>query len=136
MSLLKYYIGIIHTEAQCILPSSRECWLTAAIIYKELLVCGDRTGNVYIFELNNTNEIKKPIQTFNKVHGKIGVQSFAVLKEKLITTGRDGMLRFYEQSKEDMRFLIVLYKKKMPMDWISNVLKLDETVLVVGFKEV
>ncbi|XP_032663397.1 WD repeat-containing protein 6 isoform X2 [Odontomachus brunneus] len=128
--------GTTHVETQCMLPSSRERWLTAATIYEKLLVCGDRTGNVYVFELSNESEdIKTPSQTLVKVHGKIGVQSFDVLEDKLMTTGRDGMLRFYELNKENRNSLLTLHKKKMPMDWISGTLKVDGILLVFGFKE-
>lgn len=119
------------------LPPSRERWLTAATIYEELLVCGDRAGNIYIFVLKNeSKDIKKPSQTLVKVHGKIGVQSFDMLEGKLMTTGRDGMLRFYEVNKENKNSLLALHGKKMPMDWISGTLKVDGTLLVFGFKEV
>lgn len=119
------------------LPPSRERWLTAATIYEKLLICGDRAGNVYIFELKDENkDIKKPSQILIKVHGKIGVQSFGVLEGKLMTTGRDGMLRFYELNKESRNSLLMLYRKKMPMDWISGILKIDGTLFVFGFKEV
>lgn len=117
------------------LPPSRERWLTAATIYEELLVCGDRAGNVHIFELKN-GDVEKPNQTLVKVHGKIGVQSFDVLEGRLMTTGRDGMLRFYELNKENRNSLLTLHKKKMPMDWISGTLKVDGIILVFGFKEV
>jgi hypothetical protein len=124
-------------KAKCVLPLSRESWLTAATIYEELLICGNRAGNVHVYELNNANEeIKKPVQTLSKIHGKIGVQSFTVLEGKLMTTGRDGTLRFFELSKEDTKSLLMLHRKKMPMDWISNTLKVDGIVLVLGFKEV
>lgn len=119
------------------LPSSRERWLTAATIYEELLVCGDRAGNIYVYELKNENkDIKKPSQTLIKVHGKIGVQSFDVLEGKLMTTGRDGMLRFYELNEENGNSLLTLHRKKMPMDWISGTLLVDGILLVFGFKEV
>ncbi|XP_014467979.1 PREDICTED: WD repeat-containing protein 6 isoform X2 [Dinoponera quadriceps] len=129
--------GTTNVEAECMLPPSRERWLTAATIYEDLLVCGDRTGNVYIFELKNeSGNIKKSSQTLIKVHGKIGVQSFDMLEGKLMTTGRDGMLRFYELNKENRNSLMTLYRKKMPMDWISGTLKMDGILLVLGFKEV
>ncbi|XP_011143279.1 WD repeat-containing protein 6 isoform X2 [Harpegnathos saltator] len=130
--------GATHVEAQCTLPPSRERWLTAATIYEELLVCGDRAGNVYIFEIKNGSEglVKKPSQTLIKVHGKIGIQSFDVLEGKLMTAGRDGMLRFYELNKENRNSLLTLHRKKMPMDWISGTLKVDGALLVFGFKEV
>ncbi|XP_019886764.2 WD repeat-containing protein 6 [Ooceraea biroi] len=123
-------------EAQCTLPASRERWLTAAVIYEELLVCGDRAGNVHAFEMSDMSEDAKPVQTFSKVHGKIGVQSFAVVDGKLMTTGRDAMLRFYELSSGDRRRLLMLHRKKMPMDWIGGALTANGTVLVLGFKEV
>lgn len=118
--LLEFFIGVIHVKAKCVLPPSRECWLTAATIYEELLICGNRAGNVHVYELNNANEdIKKPVQTLSKIHGKIGVQSFTILEGKLMTTGRDGTLRFFELSKEDTKSLLMLHRKKC--QWIGLV---------------
>lgn len=85
-----------------------------------------------IFETNN-----KPIQTINKVHGKIGIQNFMVVNSKLISAGRDGMLRFYELNKhKNTKLLCILHKQKMPMDWISGHLKSFDDILILGFKEV
>lgn len=143
LSLFNYpfYIAEIQIDAQFILPPSRERWLTATIIYKQLLICGDRAGNIYVYKLNEqTNkDIEKPIQILNRVHGKIGVQSFARWEEKLMTTGRDGILRFYELSKDCTKPLLMLHKKKMPIDWISGMLKSadgHDTPFIFGFKEV
>ncbi|KAM0729073.1 tRNA (34-2'-O)-methyltransferase regulator WDR6 [Formica fusca] len=131
----------IHMDAHFVLPPSRERWLTAATIYKQLLVCGDRAGNVYVYKLNGqaNKDIEKPVQILNRVHGKIGVQSFARWEEKLMTTGRDGMLRFYELNKDDTKPLLMLHRKKMPIDWISGMLKSVDghcTPFIFGFKEV
>ncbi|XP_011264637.1 WD repeat-containing protein 6 isoform X2 [Camponotus floridanus] len=146
--LLKIFTLIIHVDiakiridAQFVLPPSRERWLTATIIYKQLLICGDRAGNVYVYKWNEqTNKDKKePIQILNKVHGKIGVQSFNIWEEKLMTTGRDGMLRFYELNKDETKPLLMLHRKKMPIDWISGMLKSVDghcTPFIFGFKEV
>jgi len=158
-------------HAECILPPSRERWLTAAIIYKDvnppvnygtsynLLICGDRAGNIYVYDLKyiyfntviNIDISRKPIQTLNKIHGKIGVQSFCIFGENLITSGRDGMLRFYQIHliKDSFIYtkpLVMLHKKKMPMDWISGMLKVNtkkiggmeknEIFFVFGFKQV
>ncbi|XP_071877534.1 tRNA (34-2'-O)-methyltransferase regulator WDR6-like [Bombus fervidus] len=138
--------GLINIESICLLPCSRERWLTAAVLYEGLLVCGDRTGNMHVFELEksvsyngaNVPEAKnKPIQTFVKVHGKIGIQNFIVSNSKLISTGRDGMLKFYELNKyKSAKLLCALHKQKMPMDWISRHLKSSDDVLILGFKEV
>ncbi|XP_071571195.1 tRNA (34-2'-O)-methyltransferase regulator WDR6-like isoform X1 [Temnothorax nylanderi] len=140
--------------AECILPPSRERWLTAAsIIYTptSMLICGDRAGNIYVYKLEYKSfhsdvVIEKPIQTFNKIHGKMGVQSFCIFREKLMTSGRDGMLRFYQIRAEDTKPLLRLHKQKMPMDWISGMLKVnrdelneiqkDEIFFIFGFRQV
>ncbi|XP_076278928.1 trafficking protein particle complex subunit 31 isoform X2 [Lasioglossum baleicum] len=139
-------IGNITIESICLLPPSRERWLTAAVLYKRLLVCGDRAGNMHIFklqenvlheEINMMEADNKPIQTFTKVHGKIGIQNFLIIGSKLISSGRDGMLRFYELNNlENPTLLRSLHKERMPMDWISGSLKISNDILVLGFKEV
>lgn len=128
------------------LPQSRERWLTAAILCKELLVCGDRSGNMHVFELekytsddqtNVTEMSNKPLQTFHKVHGNIGIQNLVVLHSKLISGGRDGMLRFYDVIEyKNRRSLCPLHSEKMPMDWISGNLKSSNDLFILGFKEV
>ncbi|XP_076754187.1 tRNA (34-2'-O)-methyltransferase regulator WDR6-like isoform X2 [Xylocopa sonorina] len=139
--------GSITMQSICLLPRSRERWLTAAVLYKGLLVCGDRAGNMHVFEFNKpaplsyetTNETEtdnKPIQTFVKIHGTIGVQNFIIMNSKLISAGRDGMLRFYELCEhKSAKLLCTLHKEKMPMDWISGHLKYSNDTLILGFKE-
>lgn len=138
--------GLITVESVCLLPYSRERWLTAAVLYEGLLVCGDRAGNMHVFDLekpvsyngaNISETNNKCIQTFVKVHGKIGIQSFIVFNSKLISAGRDGMLKFYELNKhEKQKLLCTLHKQKMPMDWISGYLKSSDDIFILGFKEV
>jgi len=140
-------------EDKYILPPSQERWLTAAIIYSSMLICGDRAGNIHVYKLEYDRCVsdikvnKKPIQTLHRIHGKIGVQSFHIFKENLITSGRDGMLRFYQICTNDTKPLLMLHKKKMPMDWISGILKVnikrvdkaiekDESLFIFGFKQV
>lgn len=132
-------------RSTCLLPPSRERWLTAAVLYEGLLVCGDRAGNMHAFEhresvsrdqANVTETDNRPIQTFAKIHGKIGIQHFVVLGPKLMSAGRDGMLRFYEISERETMKLRALHKEKMPMDWISGSLKTSADTFVLGFKEV
>ncbi|XP_072762395.1 tRNA (34-2'-O)-methyltransferase regulator WDR6-like [Anoplolepis gracilipes] len=132
-------IGQIYMGVQFILPHSRERWLTAATVYKRLLICGDRVGNVYVYKLikQGNEDIENPIQIFNRAHGKIGIQSFSTWENKLMTTGRDGMLRFYELNKDDTKPLLMLHRQKMPIDWISGMLKFDNICFpfILGFKE-
>ncbi|XP_012154196.1 tRNA (34-2'-O)-methyltransferase regulator WDR6 isoform X6 [Megachile rotundata] len=72
--------GSVTIQSMGLLPQCRERWLTAAILYEHVLICGDRAGNMHVFEVqkynsnDETNILKinnKPIQTFPKVHGKI-----------------------------------------------------------------
>ncbi|XP_066597606.1 tRNA (34-2'-O)-methyltransferase regulator WDR6 isoform X2 [Prorops nasuta] len=134
-------------QSEYILPTSRECWVTAAIIYENLLICSDRVGGMHVYKLydllnkrndfETTDKIRKPIKSFSKVHGNIGIQSFAILHNKLMTTGRDGAVRFYEKQKDGSEeTLLYLHALKMPMDWVSGTLKIEVDTLVVGFKEV
>ncbi|CAK9796955.1 WD repeat-containing protein 6 [Anthophora plagiata] len=138
--------GSITVQSICFLPHSRERWLTAAVLYEGLLVCGDRAGNMHVFELeksvskNQTDTARidnKPIQTFVKVHGKIGIQNFIVLDSKLISAGRDGKLRFYETYEhKNAKLLCTLHKEKLPMDWIGGHLKTSDDIFILGFQEV
>ncbi|XP_076163612.1 tRNA (34-2'-O)-methyltransferase regulator WDR6-like isoform X1 [Ptiloglossa arizonensis] len=137
--------GLLIIQSVYSLPLSRERWLTAAVVYDGLLVCGDRAGNMHIFKLQNSilndqeniAEGNKPIQTFTKVHGNIGIQNFIIMGSKLISAGRDGMLKFYESKKyENKKLLHALHKEKMPIDWISGSLKTSDDILILGFKEV
>ncbi|XP_012154192.1 tRNA (34-2'-O)-methyltransferase regulator WDR6 isoform X3 [Megachile rotundata] len=137
--------GSVTIQSMGLLPQCRERWLTAAILYEHVLICGDRAGNMHVFEVqkynsnDETNILKinnKPIQTFPKVHGKIGIQNFIVLHSKLISGGRDGTLRFYEITEhQNTKSLCTLHSEKMPMDWISGSLKVSDDIFILGFKE-
>ncbi|XP_017887106.1 WD repeat-containing protein 6 [Ceratina calcarata] len=135
--------GLITVQAVCILPAARERWLTAAALYGGLLVCGDRSGNMHVFDLkkltpcseaNVAESNNKPIQTFVKVHGIIGVQTFMVLLDKLVSAGRDGMLRFYELCTE-LNTLRALHEEKVPIDWIADNISLGSEIYIFGFQE-
>ncbi|XP_043272802.1 WD repeat-containing protein 6 [Venturia canescens] len=118
-----------------ILPACRERWTTAAIIFKNFLVCGDRAGSIYVYSLDHRNPESLPKQIFSKIHGRLGVQSFTISANKLLSTGRDGTLRFYEFDDHTQQ-LKSLHPKKMPMDWVCKVLEDGDDLYVMGFKEV
>lgn len=121
-----------------ILPESRERWTTAAILYKNLIICGDRAGSVFVFKkLNDDTEPQKPVQVFHKIHGKLGIQTCAIRDNELLTAGRDGHLKFYEiQKNNDEYFLELECAKNMPMDWISRIFETKDDQYVFGFNEV
>ena len=121
------------------LPESRERWITAAITYENLLICGDRAGSIFVFKTSNVenNESEKLVQTFHKIHGKFGIQSCTIRGPKLITTGRDGQLRFYGFRNENGEYYLDLEStRNMPMDWINRILETKEDQYVFGFSEV
>ncbi|OXU24481.1 hypothetical protein TSAR_014047 [Trichomalopsis sarcophagae] len=125
----------IQVLSKHILPPSRERWTTSACMHKNLLICGDRMGSIFIYRLDNNS--KNPLQSFKKIHGRLGVQSCSIIDSNLISTGRDGTLRFYKFSNVDSITPTVnfLYTKSTPMDWASRLLKIENNYYVLGFKE-
>ncbi|XP_057318454.1 WD repeat-containing protein 6 [Microplitis mediator] len=127
-----------NVQCEFTLPSSRECWTTAAIKFNNLIICGDRAGNVYGFDIKSDS--RTPQYNFSKIHGRLGVQSFGSMNNKLLSTGRDGTLRFYKlivnNNDENNTLLKVLDGKKMPMEWVSRTLKTNNDLYVIGFKEI
>lgn len=116
------------------LPPNKECWTTAAIYINNILICGDRAGSVFVFNFD-----KNPQQIFFKIHGRLGVQSFGYLGNKLVSTGRDGTLRFYKVHKNPSTCAItlqILHWKKMPMEWGSKIIKTKNDTFILGFKEI
>ncbi|XP_051172215.1 WD repeat-containing protein 6 isoform X2 [Leptopilina boulardi] len=130
--------GKVKILYEYILPESRERWTTAAILYENLIICGDRIGSVFVFKKSpNDKDFQKPLQTFYKIHGKLGIQSCSIRANKLITAGRDGHLRFYEiRNENDEYFLELECSKNMPMDWISRIFELQDDQFVFGFSEI
>lgn len=131
--------GNVKILSEYILPESRERWTTAAILYENLIICGDRAGSVFVFKTSSddNNDSRRPVQIFHKIHGKLGIQSCAIRGNKLITTGRDGHLRYYEiRNENDKYFLDVECANNMPMDWISRIIEIHDEQYVFGFSEV
>ncbi|KAF7987520.1 hypothetical protein HCN44_003282 [Aphidius gifuensis] len=124
----------IDVFAEFTLPPNRECWTTASIYINNILICGDRSGNVFVFNFD-----KNPQQIFSKIHGKLGVQSFGYLGNKLISTGRDGTVRFYKIYKNPSTASIklqILHWKKIPIEWGSKIIKTNDDTYILGFKEI
>ncbi|XP_031784570.1 WD repeat-containing protein 6 isoform X2 [Nasonia vitripennis] len=133
--IIKFVSNGIQVLSEHILPPSRERWTTSACMHKNLLICGDRMGSIFIYKLDNNS--KNPLQSFKKIHGRLGVQSCSIIDSNLISTGRDGTLRFYTFSNVDSITPTVnfLYTKSTPMDWASRLLKIENNHYVLGFKE-
>ena len=94
-------------------------------------------GSIFIYQLQSNS--RDPLQTFKKIHGRLGVQSCTIMNSNLITTGRDGTLRFYtfcNTNNSSNSIVEFLYAKNMPMDWVSKLLRIQNGYYVLGFKEV
>lgn len=131
--LKKNFVSGIKIKSEHLLPSSRERWVTAACTYNYLLICGDRMGSIFIYVLQDNS--KDPVQTFRKIHGRLGVQSCTIMNSTLVTTGRDGTLRSYKFDSDNPS-IEFSYARSMPMDWVSRLLKIENDYYVLGFKEV
>ena len=91
-------------------------------------------GSIFVYNL--LSDSKDPLQTFKKIHGRLGIQSCTVIDNSLVSTGRDGTLRFYKFVQSESAFIEYLYAKNMPMDWVSRLLINKNNFYVLGFKEV
>ncbi|XP_063987430.1 tRNA (34-2'-O)-methyltransferase regulator WDR6 [Diachasmimorpha longicaudata] len=118
------------------LPPSKECWTTAAIVSSSLLICGDRAGSIIVFDLSPSAP-SAPKQTFPRIHGRLGVQSFGTSGGRIISTGRDGTLRYHKLLEDDSgEYLKPLHWRKMPMEWVSRSVNTEDDVYILGFKEI
>ncbi|XP_046616157.1 WD repeat-containing protein 6 isoform X1 [Neodiprion virginianus] len=148
MKTVKIVQGSALVISNHLLPQSRERWTTAAVVHENLLICGDRAGSIHLFRIGDvgidnlltdqTNSCHiHPFQSLLKIHGRLGVHSCKIIEDKLLTTGRDGTLRFYKLQKIDgQKTISPLQIDKMPMDWVSITLKTCTDLYVLGFKEV
>nr|CAD7431915.1 unnamed protein product [Timema monikensis] len=80
-------------------------------------------------------EIKKPIQSFPRLHSHLGVSSLVSHGGYIWSTGRDGTLRRYQLNHAGPNFLSYLGADKLPMEWGARVLVGPHGVLVLGFLE-
>ncbi|XP_011310169.1 WD repeat-containing protein 6 [Fopius arisanus] len=136
LKLLNFKGNHLEIQAEFTLPLSKECWTTSALICSSLLVCGDRTGNIIVYRVNPSPS-KMPRQILQRIHGRLGVQSLGISGDKILSTGRDGTLRYHRLLEDDSgEHLEPLHWKKMPMEWVSRSLRTDDDVYVLGFKEI
>ncbi|XP_013139419.1 PREDICTED: WD repeat-containing protein 6 [Papilio polytes] len=108
------------------LPYCKERWLTAAMIVDNLLVVGDRCGNIH-FYMKEFN----PIKTFNKVHGRYGPTSIKMESDEVITTGRDGTIKYFSISNNENRIKLIS-SQDVGFPWVEKYLN---NGLICGFQE-
>lgn len=112
-----------------VIPLSKERWLTASCISVEnkILVVSDRCGHIYIYGFG----IKEPLKIFKKVHGKYGATSITIKNNEIITTGRDGSIKYFTYSNESTKYMM---EKNLEFQWVEKFLDKNEN-FVCGFQE-
>ncbi|KAJ0183062.1 hypothetical protein K1T71_001038 [Dendrolimus kikuchii] len=116
-----------------ILPPCKERWLTAATkTHKDLYVFGDRCGNLHIYKTGQAN----PVQSFSKIHGRYGPTSISTNCSEIITTGRDGTIKYFAFSDNNLvsNYFKYMHCKDLEFEWIETFLG-SNSELVCGFRE-
>lgn len=119
----------VEIVAKFVLPFCKERWLTASAIGSgsKYFVLGDRCGNIHIF----VKEQKDPIKSFSKVHGRYGPTSINIINNDIITTGRDGTIKYFTIQGNGIKRLSA---KDLAFEWVEKFLDKDQN-LVCGFQE-
>ncbi|CAH2046714.1 unnamed protein product, partial [Iphiclides podalirius] len=115
------------------LPRCKERWLTSSAISddNELLVVGDRCGNVHCYLKGEQN----PIKTFGKVHGRYGPTSIRVRNDRIVTTGRDGTLKYFSVANNGGAYRIKLVRsQEVGFQWVERCVD-SEGKFACGFQE-
>lgn len=119
----------VEVYANFVLPICKERWLTASAIdpMNNKLILGDRCGNIHIFVKGQ----KDPVKSFSKVHGRYGPTSINIRNNYIITTGRDGTIKYFSINDSAVKYM---NSKDLPFEWVEKFLDKDEN-MVCGFQE-
>ncbi|XP_045536034.1 WD repeat-containing protein 6 [Papilio machaon] len=131
-----YVIASRNNEVEIIskhsLPNCKERWLTSAAMSTDnLLVVGDRCGNIHFYKKEEFN----PLKTFSKVHGRYGPTSIRIKSNEIITTGRDSTLKYFSLvSNNDVYHIKLTSSKDVGFPWVEKCIEGHDD-LVCGFQE-
>ncbi|KAJ8723567.1 hypothetical protein PYW08_003479 [Mythimna loreyi] len=119
----------VEDYASFVLPNCKERWLTASAINEvnNNFVFGDRCGNIHIFVKGQRN----PVKSFSKVHGRYGPTSINIRNNNIITTGRDGTIKYFSKNDDTVKYMS---SKDLAFEWVEKFLDKDDS-LVCGFQE-
>lgn len=114
-----------------ILPICKERWLTSSILSenKEMLVVSDRNGHLHIYLRGN----KMPFKTFDRVHGRYGATTINIYKNQIITTGRDGTIKYFSIDKYT-NVIKYMNSKDVEFQWVEKFLDKSKKY-ICGFQE-
>ncbi|PZC86900.1 hypothetical protein B5X24_HaOG201759 [Helicoverpa armigera] len=121
--------AIVEDFAKFVLPNCKERWLTAAAIdsANNSFVVGDRCGNIHVFAKGQ----ESPVKSFPKVHGRYGPTSIHVRNTGIVTTGRDGTIKYFSTNNNTVKYMS---SRDLPFEWVEKFLDKDENV-ICGFQE-
>lgn len=106
-------------------PLSSEPWFTAADLYQDYVIIGDRKGNIHLY-----NNEYLPIHTIYKVHCHLGVTNIIIQNDLIISTGRNGKFAVF---KICARKLVQLSCTKIDLKWIDRSIFINNVQLLCGF---
>ncbi|XP_076250690.1 tRNA (34-2'-O)-methyltransferase regulator WDR6 isoform X2 [Rhynchophorus ferrugineus] len=75
-----------------ILPNTKERWSTCACYTNNHVIIGDRKGNIHNYYFGHKN----PINSLNKAHSHLGVTQLSIHNGKIVSLGKDGILKKYK----------------------------------------
>ncbi|KAL4231612.1 WD repeat-containing protein 6 [Mactra antiquata] len=118
------------------LNRSKHRWVTAATLCNNggYIICGDRTGSLFVYKLIEDKAIGDLIQTLPKLHGKGGVTYIGCHGDYIYTTGRDGVYRLFDLDDNSNLHLLQNKKVLKGLDWIEKLNIIDnDNIQVIGF---
>nr|XP_018903039.1 PREDICTED: WD repeat-containing protein 6 [Bemisia tabaci] len=120
---------VVERHEECILPANKERWLTCASLSGLHLLCGDRIGSIYFYDLETSMNVS---QTFKKIH-QGGVCDVRWNEEtgEAYSIGRDGYIRHWTKNDAKLELLLT---EKLPIKWPTRIF-LNQTlgIIVHGF---
>ncbi|XP_064601080.1 tRNA (34-2'-O)-methyltransferase regulator WDR6-like [Liolophura sinensis] len=127
----------LEVMASYILPPTKQRWVTAACFTPSRcqFVCGDRGGNVYVYQIDNTqtkDSQESALQFKSGIHGKAGVTFVSCHGNSVYTCGRNGI--YYEFEVDESGLAGGKSNKVLKgFDWMDRLVITDNDILILGF---
>ncbi|CAH1183436.1 unnamed protein product [Phaedon cochleariae] len=96
------------------LPSGIQPCTTTAAIFKDYIVVGDRKGALHLYKFGE----KYPFQTMKRVHSHLGVTNLITKNDRLISLGRNSVIKTFALSHTGL--LELISSDKLPFTWLLD----------------
>ncbi|XP_066248670.1 tRNA (34-2'-O)-methyltransferase regulator WDR6 isoform X2 [Euwallacea similis] len=104
------------------LPTSKKPWPTAACLYKDHILLGDRKGNIHNYKIGSENRLN----SLWRAHSYLGVTCLQRSLKEIVSLGRDGLIKKYLLDSEDGH-LNCIETSKTKFSWLAA---LDNNLLL------